>query len=101
MRLPLGYLAENDKKNVGVFEEHFSNVLNSNKKNDKNIINKIILRKFMTELDKVPTWEEFMNAVANHTNKKAQGINNDSPNDFKKMSETNLLHHFNFILEFW
>ena len=42
-----------------------------------------------------------MNAVAKLTNKKTQGINDVSPNDFKKMSETNLLHHFNFILEFW
>ena len=55
----------------------------------------------MRELDEVPTWEEFMNAVAKHTNKKSQGINNVSPNYFKKMSETNLLHQFNFILEFW
>ena len=41
-----------------------------------------------------------MNAVAKLTNKKTQGINDVSPNDFKKMSETNLLHHFSFILEF-
>ena len=101
MRLPLGYLAENDKKNVGVFEEHFSNVLNSNKKNDKNIINKIILRKFMTELDKVPTWEEFMNAVAQLPNNKAPGINNVLPNSLKTKSENNFLHYFNFILKFW
>ena len=42
-----------------------------------------------------------MNAVAKLTNNKAPGLNNVPPNVFKTMSETNLLHHFNFILEFW
>ena len=41
-----------------------------------------------------------MNAVAKLTNKKAQGIINVSPNNLRKMSETSLLHHFNFILVF-
>ena len=42
-----------------------------------------------------------MNAVAKLTNDKAPGLNNVPPNAFKTMSETNLLHHFNFILGFW
>ena len=42
-----------------------------------------------------------MNVVAELTNNKAPGLNNAPPNVFKKMSETNLLYHFNFILKFW
>ena len=42
-----------------------------------------------------------MNYVAELRNDNAPGLNNVPPNDFKKISGTNLLHHFNFILEFW
>ena len=42
-----------------------------------------------------------MNAVAEITNDKAPGLNKVPPNAFKKISETNIIHHFNFILEFW
>ena len=42
-----------------------------------------------------------MNAVAELTNEKAPGLNNVTPDAFKTISETNLLHHFIFILEFW
>ena len=56
MRLPSGDLAENDEENVRVFAEQFSKVLNNHKKTDDNFINNILLRKVMTELDKVPTW---------------------------------------------
>ena len=55
----------------------------------------------MTELDKIPTWEEFMNAVSKLTNDKAPGLNKVPPNAFMTMSEANLIHHLNFILEFW
>ena len=40
-----------------------------------------------------------MNAVAELTNDKAPGLNNVPPNAFKTMYATNLLRHFNFILE--
>ena len=55
----------------------------------------------MLELDKVPTWAEFMIAVTELTNDKAPGLNNVPPNAFKAMDEANLRHHFNFIVEFW
>ena len=57
MRLPLGDLVENDEENVRVFAEQFSKVLNNHKKIDDNFINDILLRKVITELDKVPTWK--------------------------------------------
>ena len=56
MRLSSGDLAKNDEEYVRVFVEHFSKVLNNHRKTDKNVINDILLRKFMTELDKFPTW---------------------------------------------
>ena len=42
-----------------------------------------------------------MNVVAELTNDKAPGLNNVPPNAFKTMYATNLLRHFNFILELW
>ena len=35
------------------------------------------------------------------TNSKAQGLNGVPPNAFKTMTADNLLHLFDFILEFW
>ena len=64
MRLTLGDLAENDEENVRVFAEHFSNILNNHKNTDDSVINNILLHKFITELDKVPTWDDFMNDIA-------------------------------------
>ena len=82
-----------------VFPEHFSKVLYKHKNTDDNFINDILLREVMTELDKVPIWEEIMNAVSELTNYNAPGLNNAPLNAFKTMSETNLLRHFKFILE--
>ena len=81
-------------------QNNFQKGFNNQKKTVEIVINDILLHKVIRELDKLPTWEEFMNTVAKLTNKKAQGINNVSPHAFNKMSETNLLHHFNFILVF-
>ena len=83
-----------------VFAEQFSKVLNNHKNTDNNVINEILLREVIAELDKVPTWAEFMIAVAELTSDKAPGLNNVPSNAFKTMSEANLLHHFNSIVEF-
>ena len=101
MRLPFVDLAENDEENVRVFAEHSSKVLSNHKNTEDNVIKKILLQKVMTELDKVTTWEEFMNAVTKIINNKSPGLNSVPSNAFKTVSETNLIHHFNFILEFW
>ena len=42
-----------------------------------------------------------MTDVVDLTNDKAPGLNNVPPNAFKAMDEDSLLHHFNFIVEFW
>ena len=40
-------------------------------------------------------------AVTKLANDKAPGLNNVPPNAFKAMSDENLRHHFDFIIEFW
>ena len=101
MRLPSGGLTENDEENVSVFAEHFAKVLNNQKRIDSKVVNNIRLREVMSELDAKPTWSEFMTAVFELTNDKAPGLKNVPPNAFKAMDEDSLLHHFNFIVEFW
>ena len=101
MRLPSGNLAENDKENVSVFENHFKKVLNNHKMTDTTVINEINLREVMGELDNPPLWTEYTSAIQELTNDKSPGLNGVPPNDFKSMSEENLRHHFNFITEFW
>ena len=55
----------------------------------------------MSELDDEPTWYKFMTAVVELTNYKAPGLNTVPPTAFKAMDKDSLLHHFNFIVEFW
>ena len=42
-----------------------------------------------------------MTAVVELTNYRAPGLYNVPPNAFKAMDKDSLLHHFNFIVEFW
>ena len=101
MRLPSRELSECDEDNVSVFADNLTKVLNNQKKTDNEVVNIIRLRELMSELDDKPTWDEFMTAVVELTNDKAPGLNNVPPNDFNQMEEDSLLHHFNFIVEFW
>ena len=98
MRLPSGNLAENDIENVSVFADHFKKVLNNHKTTDTTVIN---LREVMGELDDPPLWTEYILAIQELTHDKSPGLNVVPPNAFKSMSEENLRHHFNFIIEFW
>ena len=84
-----------------LFAEHISKVLNNHKKTDDNFITDIIFREVMAELDKIPMWAKFIIDVSKLTNDKSPGISNVHPKYFKTISEANLLHHFNFIVEFW
>ena len=93
MRLPSGNLAENDKENVRVFENHFKKVLNNHKWTDTTVINEINLREVMGELDDTPLWTDYISAIQELTNDKSPGLNVVPPNAFKSMSEENLRHH--------
>ena len=84
-----------------VFAGHSSKVLNYMKPTNTSVINGIHLREAMQELDLPPEWAEFTIAVVVLTNNKAPGLNGVPPNSFKAMTEENLLHLFDFILEFW
>ena len=101
MILPSWSLAENDKENVSVFASHFKKVLNNHKPTDKILINNIHLQEVMSDLDVPPFWTDFINAIHKLANDKAPGLNGVPPNAFKYMSEENLRHHFDFIIEFW
>ena len=84
-----------------MFADNFTKVLNNQKKTDNEVVNIIRLREVMSKLDDEPTWDDFMTAVVELTNDKAPGLNNVPPNAFKAMDKDSLLHHFNFIVEFW
>ena len=101
MRMASGELATTDKENVRVFAGHFVKVLNDMKPTNTSVINVIHLRKAMKELDSPPEWAEFIIAVVELTNDNIPGLNGVPPNAFKAMMAENLLHLFDFILEFW
>ena len=67
---------------------------------DTSVINGICLREATQELDSPQEWEEFIISVVELTNDKAPVLNSVPPNAFKAMTAENLLHLFDFILEF-
>ena len=96
-----GELATTDEENVWFFAGHFGKVLNDMKPTYTSVINGIHLREAMQELDSPLEWLEFIIAVVDLTNDKATGLNGVPPNALKVMTAENLLHLFDFILEFW
>ena len=74
--------------------------MNNKKSINNNVLNDINSREVMNELDVLPSWKEFTEAVKDLTNDKHPGLNGVPPNAFKAMYPENLKVHFNFILEF-
>ena len=101
MRISGGRLAENDDTNMNLFMSHFKKVLNNNQLTHDTVLNNIRQREVMVELDAPPKWNNFEKVATELINDKAPGLNGVPPNTFKEMSDQNLIHHFNFIIEFW
>ena len=75
--------------------------MNDMKPTNESVINENQLKDALTELDLPTDWEELLITVTEITNDKATGLNNAPPNAFKAMTPENLLHLFDFTIEFW
>ena len=101
MRLLSGDPATTEEDNVRVFSVHFGKVLNDMNPTNDSVINGINLQDELKELGLPTEWEEFIIVVTDLTNDKDPGLSNAPPNTFKVATTENLLHLFDFIIEFW
>ena len=100
MSLPTGKLATTDKENGEVLGPHFKKVFNKHQPIEWNVIDEIIQRQTMHELNEPITWAELKTAIAKLKNYKAPGLNKVPPNAFKSLSNTNITHLLTFFNQY-
>ena len=82
-KLPNGNLAATDAENASILGPHFERVYTNHQKIDWAVLDEILQRLTMLELDAEVTWEELKKAVTELANRKSPGLNEVSPDAFK------------------
>ena len=74
-KLPNGNLAVTDAENASILGPHFKRVYTNHRKIDWAVLDNILQRLTMLELDAEITWEYFKKAVTKLANRKSPGLN--------------------------
>ena len=94
-------LAVTDAENASILGPHFKRVYTNHWKIDWTLLDDILQRMTMMELDTKITWEELKKAVTELANGKYPGLNEVPPDAFKALSEKNLSFPLDFLNAFW
>ena len=85
-KLPNGILAATDAENVSILEPYFEQVYTNHRNIDWSVLDDILQRLTMLELDAKITWEEVNKAVTKLANGKYTGLN-EVPRMLSKLSQ--------------
>ena len=98
---PNGNLAVTDAENASIMGPHFKQVYTNDRKIDWTVLDDILQRMTMMELDTKITWEELKKAVTKLANREYPGLNEVPPDSFKALSEQNLSLPIDLLNTFW
>ena len=89
LRKPNGEPAQNDNENAEIWEAHFNKVFNNEREVDWSVLNDILQRETLHELDETPSQAEFDAALDGLANDKAPGENGVLPDVIKALTGEN------------
>jgi hypothetical protein len=101
MRLPDGTRATNALENMSILSPHFHKVFNTHHTTDPSLLEHVLQRQTLWELDDPITWTEFNKAVTKLKNAKAPGLTGVPPESFKAISPSNLRHVYIHVNDFF
>ena len=84
-KLPNGNLAATDTKNASILGPHFERVYTNHRKIEWAVLDDILQRLTMLELDTEINWEELKKAVTKVANGKSPGLNEVPLDAFKAL----------------
>ena len=100
-KLPNGKLAATDAENASILGPHFERVYTNHRKVDWAVLDDILQRATMMEIDGEITWEEMTKAITKLANGNSSGLNEVPLDAFKALSEKNLSLLHDFLNAFW
>ncbi len=96
-----GTMARNEEENADIWEPHFTKVFNNNRDVDWTVLEEILQRETLWELENDIDYEEFEEALDGLANYKAAGENGVPPDVIKALKGINRERLYHWISEFW